>query len=67
MKQNIKRKWIVLLLMLCSVTLFNVFITGIGFSVTHASAETEIPAETNLTFSLNKDNSGIKLLLETSK
>lgn len=62
MKQNIKRKWIVLLLMLCSVTLFNVFITGIGFSVTHASAETEIPAETNLTFSLNKDNSGYKII-----
>ena len=48
--------------MLCSVTLFNVFITGIGFSVTHASAETEIPAETNLTFSLNKDNSGYKII-----
>lgn len=62
MKENTKRKWLVLLLALCVTMLFSVFMMNTDFSATYASADSVTSAEDNLTFSLNSDNSGYKVV-----
>lgn len=63
MKQNTKRrKWLVLVLSLCVAMLFGVFMMNPGFSATYVSADSVTSAEDNLTFSLNSDNTGYKVV-----
>ena len=62
MKENTKRKWLVLLLALCVTMLLSVFMMNTDLSATYALADSVTSAEDNLTFSLNSDNTGYKVV-----
>ena len=62
MKQKTKKQWLVLLLVLCTVMLFSTFMMNTGFSATYVLADSVTSAEDNLTFSMNSDNSGYKVV-----
>ena len=62
MKQKTKTKWLVLLLALCFTMLLSVFILNKDFSANNAFADSATSVEDNLTFSLNSDSSGYKVM-----
>lgn len=62
MKQNTKRKWLVLLLALCVAMLFGVFMMNTDFSATNAFADsTETSIEDVLTFNLINESTEYKV------